>query len=105
MSRVKDSDIIGLSVICSRPFWFLPFYVSRMSKIKPAKDLKGEKVGPPEWAHTAAVCMRGWLGDERGVRLQDGHWVQAGTNEPGRMRRSNQVCPRVSSILKMLRHG
>ncbi len=44
----KDSDIIGLPVICSRLFRFSSFYVSRKSKIKTAKDLKGKKVGPPE---------------------------------------------------------
>src|SRR6187402_2961968 len=80
-----DSDVIGLPVICSRLFRFSSFYVNRKSKIKTAKDLKGKKVGSPEWAHTAAVYMRGWLNDEHGVGLKDIHWVQAGTNEAGRI--------------------
>src|SRR5215204_6374297 len=80
----KDSDIIGLPVVCSRLFRFSSFYVNRKSKIRTAKDLKGKKIGSPEWAHTAAVYMRGWLNDENGVGLKDVHWVQAGTNEPGR---------------------
>ena len=80
----KNSDIIGLPVVCSRLFRFSSFYVNRHSKIETAADLKGKSIGSPEWAHTAAVYMRGWLGDEAGVKLQDVHWFEAGTNEPGR---------------------
>ena len=80
-----DSDIIALPVICSRLFRFSSFYVNKKSKIKTAEDLKGRKVGSPEWAHTAAVYMRGWLKDEHGVGLNDVHWYQAGANEAGRV--------------------
>src|SRR5262249_4146949 len=76
---------IGLPVICSRLFRFSSFYVNKHSGIKTAKDLKGKKVGSPEWAHTAAVYMRGWLQHEMGVALQDVQWVQAGANEDGRI--------------------
>jgi 4,5-dihydroxyphthalate decarboxylase len=79
-----DSDIIGLPVICSRLFRFSSFYVNRKSGIENVSDLKGKKVGSPEWAHSAAVYMRGWMHNEMGVALQDVHWVQAGANAPGR---------------------
>jgi 4,5-dihydroxyphthalate decarboxylase len=78
------SDIIGLPVVCSRLFRFSSFYVNRKSGIKTAKDLIGKKVGSPEWAHSAAVYMRGWLHNEMGVQLSDVHWYQAGANAPGR---------------------
>ena len=80
-----EPDIIGLPVICSRLFRFSSFYVNRNSGIRTPADLKGKRVGSPEWAHTAAVYMRGWLGDEHGVKLQDVHWYQAGANEAGRV--------------------
>ena len=67
----KDSDIIGLPVYASRLFRFASFYVNRKAGIKTAKDLRGRRVGVPEWAHTAAVYMRGWLMDEEGVALSD----------------------------------
>ena len=89
----KDSDIIGLPVICSRLFRFSSFYVNKKSKIRTAKDLKGKKVGSPEWAHTAAVYMRGWLNDEHGVGLKDIHWVQAGANEAGRIEKVELSLP------------
>ena len=80
----KNSDIIGLPVICSRLFRFSSFYVNKKSHIKSIKDLKGKKVGSPEWAHSAAVYMRGWMHNDMGVKLTDVHWVQAGANSPGR---------------------
>jgi 4,5-dihydroxyphthalate decarboxylase len=86
-------DIIGLPVVCSRLFRFSSFYVNRNSGIKTAADLKGKTIGSPEWAHTAAVYMRGWLGDEHGVRLQDVHWYQAGANEPGRIEKVELSLP------------
>ncbi|MEP7206536.1 MAG: ABC transporter substrate-binding protein [Casimicrobiaceae bacterium] len=79
-----DSDIIGLPVICSRLFRFSAFYVNRKSGIKTIADLKGKKVGSPEWAHSAAVYMRGWMHNDMGVKLTDVHWYQAGANAPGR---------------------
>jgi 4,5-dihydroxyphthalate decarboxylase len=90
----KDADIIGLPVICSRLFRFSSFYVNKNSKIKTAKDLKGKKVGSPEWAHTAAVYMRGWLNDEHGLKLSDIHWVQAGANEAGRIEKVDINLPK-----------
>src|SRR5207237_8904077 len=80
----ENSDIIGLPVICSRLFRFSSFYVNRKSGIKTVEDLKGRKVGSPEWAHSAAVYMRGWMHNEMGVQLTDVQWYQAGTNAPGR---------------------
>src|ERR1700747_951058 len=80
-----DPDIIGLPVFASRLFRFGSFYVNRKSGIKTAADLKGKTIGSPEWAHTAAVYMRGWLGDQLGIKLHDLHWYQAGANAAGRI--------------------
>ncbi len=73
MTRDK-TDIIGLPVFASRLFRFGSFYVNRNSGIKTAADLMGKTIGSPEWAHTAAVYMRGWLHNEAGVKLTDVHW-------------------------------
>jgi 4,5-dihydroxyphthalate decarboxylase len=89
----EDPDIIGLPVICSRLFRFSSFYVNKNSNIQSPTDLKGKTIGSPEWAHTAAVYMRGWLTDEHGVRLQDIHWYQAGANEAGRIEKVELSLP------------
>ena len=89
-----NPDIIGLPVFASRLFRFGSFYVNRKSGIKTAADLKGKTIGSPEWAHTAAVYMRGWLNDEHGVALKDIHWFQAGTNEAGRIEKVELSLPK-----------
>src|ERR1044072_7983899 len=90
----EDSDVIGLPVICSRLFRFSSFYVNRKSGIKTVQDLKGKKVGSPEWAHSAAVYMRGWMHNEMGVPLTDVHWYQAGAHTPGRGGEGGVTLPR-----------
>ena len=79
-----DPDIVGLPVICSRLFRFSSFYVNVNSGIRTVEDLRGKRIGSPEWAHSAAVYMRGWLHNEVGVRLDEVEWYQAGANSPGR---------------------
>lgn len=90
----EDSDIIGLPVVCSRLFRFSSFYVNRKSYVRTVKDLAGRKVGSPEWAHSAAVYMRGWMHNDMGVKLTDVHWYQAGTNSPGRDEKVELALPK-----------
>jgi 4,5-dihydroxyphthalate decarboxylase len=97
----KNADIVALPIVCSRHFRFSAFYVNKKSKIRTAKDLKGKKIGSPEWAHTAAVYMRGWLNDEHGVKLTDVDWHQAGCNEPGRTEKVELNLPKG---VKLTRH-
>ena len=97
----KDSDIIGLPVYASRLFRFSSFYVNRKAGIKTAMDLRGKRVGVPEWAHTAAVYMRGWLMHEAGVALSDIDWIQAGTNEAGRTEKVELTLPKGVRLTSM----
>ncbi len=80
-----ECDIVGLPVVCSRLFRFSSFYVNKNAGIQAVGDLKGKRIGSPEWAHSAAVYMRGWMHNECGVTLSDVHWFQAGANAPGRV--------------------
>ena len=88
------TDIVGLPVICSRLFRFSSFYVNTKSKITSVQDLKGKTIGSPEWAHSAAVYMRGWMHNEMGVPLTDVHWYQAGANAPGREEKVELTLPK-----------
>src|SRR5690349_19893692 len=92
--RRENIDIVALPVVASRHFRFSSFIEYKKSKIKSAKDLKGKKCGSPEWAHTAAVYMRGWLGDQHGVKLKDVHWYQAGLNQVGRTEKVELSIPK-----------
>ena len=89
----ENSDIIGLPVYASRLFRFSSVYVNHTKGIKKPEDLRGKRIGVPEWAHTAAVYMRGWLAHDAGVALSDIDWVQAGTNEAGRIEKVELSLP------------
>jgi 4,5-dihydroxyphthalate decarboxylase len=88
-----DPDIVGLPVICSRLFRFGSFYVNTKSGIRTVEDLRGKRVGSPEWAHSAAVYMRGWMHNVVGVKLDEVHWYQAGANAPGREEKVELALP------------
>ena len=79
-----DADITGLPVFIRRAFRFGFIFVNRNSGIRVPEDLRGKKIGLPEWAQTATVYMRGWLQEDVGVPLGEVEWIQAGTNEVGR---------------------
>ena len=96
-----DCDIVGLPVICSRLFRFSSFYINKKSGIKTVQDLKGKRVGSPEWAHSAAVYMRGWMHNEAGVKLPDVQWVQAGANAPGRVEKVELNLPKGVEITRI----
>jgi 4,5-dihydroxyphthalate decarboxylase len=96
-----NTDIIGLPVFASRLFRFGSFYVNTRSNIKTAKELKGKTIGSPEWAHTAAVYMRGWLQHEVGIGLQDIHWYQAGANEAGRIEKVELDLPKGTTLTRI----
>lgn len=80
----EDKSIMALPVFISRAFRHSMFYVRQGSSIKRSEDLKGKRIGIPEWAQTAGVYGRGYLSDYVGLKLADIEWVQAGVNEAGR---------------------
>jgi 4,5-dihydroxyphthalate decarboxylase len=80
----EEPDITGIPVWTSRQFRFSSFYINADSGIKEAQDFAGKRIAVPEWAQTAAVYTRGWLQHQVGLDLTSIHWVQAGTEQPGR---------------------
>lgn len=89
----EKPDIVGLPVVCSRTFRFASFYVNKNSNIKSVEDLRGKRIGSPEWAHSAAVYMRGWMHNDCNVKIEDIHWYQAGTDAPGRIEKVELSLP------------
>jgi 4,5-dihydroxyphthalate decarboxylase len=79
-----DTSLSAIPVFPSRVFRHSSIYVRRDGPVRVPADLKGRKVGVPEWAQTAAVYSRGALIHQYGLALQDIDWVQAGVNQPGR---------------------
>jgi 4,5-dihydroxyphthalate decarboxylase len=75
---------IGLPVFTSRAFRHSAIYIGPNSRIKSPSDLRGGKIGIPQWSQTATIYMRGYLSHDCGVPLDSVEWIQAGINEPGR---------------------
>jgi 4,5-dihydroxyphthalate decarboxylase len=74
-----------IPVFPSRAFRHSCIYVRPGAGIATPQDLKGRRVGIPEYQVTAAMVARGVLADEYGVQPKDLHWVQGGMDEPGRI--------------------
>jgi len=79
-----DTSLTAIPVFPSRMFRHSSIYVRSDGPVKAPADLKGRRVGLPEWAQTAAIYTRGLLVHQYGLALADVAWVQAGLNEPGR---------------------
>jgi 4,5-dihydroxyphthalate decarboxylase len=78
-----DCPYVGVPAFVSRAFRHTSIYV-RTDRIKQPEDLKGRKVGLPEYQLTANVWARAILEDDYGVKPADIHWIRGGIEEPGR---------------------
>src|SRR5580698_9414377 len=74
---------IAVPAFVSRAFRHTSIYV-RTDRIKKPEDLKGRKVGVPEYQLTANVWARAMLEDDYGVKRTDIHWIRGGIEEAGR---------------------
>ncbi len=79
-----DTSLTAIPVFPSRMFRHSSIYVRSDGPVRTPADLKGRRVGIPEWAQTAAIYSRGLLAHQYGLDLAEIAWVQAGVNEPGR---------------------
>lgn len=78
-----ESPYIAVPVFLSRAFRHTSIYV-RKDRIKKPEDLKGCRVGVPEYQLTAVVWARSILQDDYGVNPEDVTWVRGGIDTPGR---------------------
>lgn len=74
---------IAVPVFLSRAFRHTSIYV-RKDRIKKPGDLKGKRIGLPEYQLSANVWARAILEDDYGVRPEDVIWVRGGIETPGR---------------------
>ncbi len=79
-----DDSMVGLPVFPSRVFRHSAIYVRTGEVTEPAQ-LRGKRIGVPEWAQTAAVYSRALLAHDWGVPLTEVDWYQAGVNQAGRV--------------------
>src|SRR3954464_16099997 len=83
--RAEEPPFIAIPVFPSRFFRHSCIFVSAKSGIRRPEDLKGRRVGVPEYQMTAPVWIRGILSDEYGVKVTDYEHLSGGEEEPGRI--------------------
>lgn len=78
-----ECPYIAVPVFLSRAFRHTSIYV-RKDRIKKPEDLKGKKIGIPEYQLTAIVWARSILQDDYGIAPENVVWVRGGIDTPGR---------------------
>ncbi len=78
-----DCPYVAVPVFLSRAFRHTAIYV-RKDRIRQPEDLKGKRVGLPEYQLSANVWARAILQDDYGVAPEDVTWVRGGIETPGR---------------------
>ena len=80
----ENPPFIAIPVFPSRFFRHSCIFVSAKSGIRKPEELKGKRVGVPEYQMTAPVWIRGILSDDYGVKVTDVEHFSGGEEEPGR---------------------
>jgi 4,5-dihydroxyphthalate decarboxylase len=83
-SALGQGGYVALPIFPSRMFRHGAVYVREGSGISTPADLRGRRVGVPEYQMTAALWVRGFLQDDFGVKPDEIHWLTGGLEEPGR---------------------
>lgn len=78
------SPYVAFPAFLSRTFRCSGIYIRTDRGIEKPEDLKGKRVGVPEYQITAAIWSRGFLADEYGIKAEDINWLQGGMDNPGR---------------------
>ena len=80
----ENPPFIAIPAFPSRFFRHSCIFISAKSGIRRAEELKGKRIGVPEYQMTAPVWIRGILSDDFGVKITDVEHLSGGEEEPGR---------------------
>jgi 4,5-dihydroxyphthalate decarboxylase len=75
---------VAIPAFLSRMFRHAAVYIRTDRGIETPADLRGKRIGVPEYQMSAALWVRGFLKDEFGIAAHDMEWVQAGLEQAGR---------------------
>ncbi len=112
-TALGDFPYVGVPAFVSRMFRHTSIYV-RTDKIKKPQDLKGKKIGLPEYQLTANVWARAILEDDFGVKPSDVTWVRGGIEDADRPEKISlklppdvklEAAPPGKSISRLLAEG
>ncbi len=83
----------AIPVFPSKFFRHSCVFINKNAGIQKPEDLKGKRIGVPEYAMTAIVWLRGTMHHEHGVDPTGVTWVTGGLEEWGRKERVNLNLP------------
>jgi len=83
-----SAKYVAVPAFLSRAFRHSGIYIRSDRGIETPADLRGKKIGIPEYQITANVWIRGLLQHEYGVQAHELLWRRGGLEEPGRQERS-----------------
>jgi len=79
-----DDRFVAIPAFTSRSFRHSGIFINVHKGIRKPEDLKGKRIGVPEYQLTAAVWQRGLLQHEYDVHPRDIRWKSGGEETPGR---------------------
>ena len=88
-----DSPYVAVPVFPSRAFRQTCIVVRTDRGINGPADLRGKRIGMPEYQLTANVWARAILEEEYGVHQRDITWVRGGYESPGRIEKLSVTLP------------
>jgi 4,5-dihydroxyphthalate decarboxylase len=83
-----NAHYLGVPAFVSRIFRHSGIYIRTGAGIAKPEDLRGKRIGVPEYQITAVVWMRGMMQHEYGVKPSDIHWRSGGQEQAGRHERT-----------------
>jgi 4,5-dihydroxyphthalate decarboxylase len=81
----RENPYVGIPVFPSRAFRHTSVFIRSDRGIKAPADLRGRRIGVPEYQLTAIVWARAFLQDDYGVSPADVTWVRGGLEAAGRV--------------------
>jgi 4,5-dihydroxyphthalate decarboxylase len=88
-----DNPYVGVPVYPSRAFRHTSIVVRTDRGIASPADLRGRRLGTPEYQLTACVWARALLEDDYGVSCRDVTWVRGGLEQAGRVEKIAVALP------------
>jgi 4,5-dihydroxyphthalate decarboxylase len=93
-------DFVGIPVFPSRMFRHSSIYIRADSPVVKPEDLRGARIGLPEYQMTMAVWVRGFLSHIHGVDSAGVTWFTGGVEETGRRERIELRLPKEYKVVR-----
>lgn len=91
--QADDPPFVALPVFTSRMFRHGSIYINNGAGIDTPADLRGRRIGTPEYQVSAGVWIRGIMADHYGVGVDEVTYVTGGQEEPGRIEKAGLHLP------------